>query len=60
MKQQERKLLQGILFASKAVRFSAMEYFETLENQTSKFHSVIFAFLDLLGEANSKLEEAIN
>lgn len=60
MKQQERKLLQGILFASKAVRFSAMEYFETLDNQTSKFHSVIFAFLDLLGEANSKLEEAIN
>jgi len=60
MKQQERKLLQGILFASKAVRFSAMEYFETLENQTSKFHSVVFAFLDLLGEANSKLEEAIN
>jgi len=60
MKQQERKLLQGILFASKAVRFSAMEYFETLDNQTSRFHSVIFAFLDLLGEANSKLEEAIN
>lgn len=59
MKQQERKLLQGILFASKAVRFSAMEYFETLDNQTSKFHSVIFAFLDLLGEANSRLEEEL-
>jgi hypothetical protein len=56
---QERKLLEGILFASKAVRFSAMEYYETLNDQTSKFHSVIFSFLDLLGEINRKLEEQL-
>jgi hypothetical protein len=59
MTQTERKLLEGILFASKAVRFSAMEYYESMNDQTSRFHSIIFAFLDLLGEANKKLEEEL-
>jgi hypothetical protein len=59
MSKQERKLLEGILFASKAVRFSAMEYYESMNDQSSKFHSVIFAFLDLLGEINRKLEEEL-
>jgi len=59
MSKQERKLLEGILFASKAVRFSAMEYYESMKDQSSKFHLVIFAFLDLLGEINRKLEEEL-
>lgn len=59
MTKAERKLLEGILFASKAVRFSAMEYYESMNDQTGRFHSIIFAFLDLLGEANKKLEEEL-
>jgi len=60
MTKQERKLLEGILFASKAVRFSAMEYWECMTEQTGKFYSVIFSFLDLLGEINRNLEQELN